>query len=138
MTEVAAVLFVNDAFYEAFRARDIETMEQLWARESPVVCIHPGWRALTTRQEVMGAWQDILSSEGAPDIACRGAKAFVAGDSAFVVCYEVISGGVLVATNIFRKERGSWRLVHHQAGPCDLPTEAVLDEGEEPEESAIQ
>ena len=35
MTEVAAVLFVNDAFYEAFRARDIETMEQLWAREAP-------------------------------------------------------------------------------------------------------
>ena len=138
MTEVAAVLFVNDAFYEAFRARDIETMEQLWAREAPITCIHPGWRALTTRQEVMGAWNDILSSEGVPDIACRGAQAFVAGDSAFVVCYEVIGGGVLVATNIFQKERGDWRLVHHQAGPCDLPTEAVLDEEEEPEESAIQ
>jgi len=137
MTEVAAVLFVNDAFYEAFRARDIETMEQLWARDAPVACIHPGWRALTTRHEVMGAWHDILTSEGVPDIACRGAQAFLTGETAYVICYEVIGGGVLVATNIYRKEQGSWRLIHHQAGPCDLPTEALQDE-DEFEEGAIQ
>jgi hypothetical protein len=72
-----------------------------------------------------------------PDIACRGAQAFLAGETAYVICYEVIGGGVLVATNIYRREQGSWRLIHHQAGPCDLPTEAIQDE-DEFEEDAIQ
>ncbi len=140
MTDCAAVLFVNQAFYEAFRARDMETIDQLWARESPVACIHPGWRALTTRSEVMDSWRDILASEGVPDIACRGAQAFMAGENAFVICYEVIGGGVLVATNIFRKEHGAWRMMHHQAGPCDLPTHALEDEDDDDisEENAIQ
>ncbi|MDH3597212.1 MAG: nuclear transport factor 2 family protein [Rhodospirillales bacterium] len=137
MSDRAAVLFVNEAFYEAFRACDMETMDHLWSREAPVACIHPGWRALTTRAEVMDSWRDILSSEGVPDVACRGAQAFLTGETAYVICYEVIGGGVLVATNIYRKEQGSWRLIHHQAGPCDLPTEAIQDE-DEFEEGAIQ
>ncbi len=139
MTERAAVLFVNEAFYEAFRACDMETMDRLWSREAPVACIHPGWRALTTRAEVMDSWRDILASEGVPDIACRGAQAFVADENAFVICYEVIAGGVLVATNIFRKEGGAWRIIHHQAGPCDLPTHVLEDEDDDlSDENAMQ
>ncbi len=135
MSESAAVLFVNQAFYDAFRGRDLDTMEQLWARRGPIACIHPGWRALTGREDVMQSWENILGGEHAPDVACRGAEAFVQGDGAFVVCYEVIGTTVLVATNVFRREDGSWRLVHHQAGPCDLAPEAF---GEEPEDSPMQ
>ena len=36
MSEGAAVLFVNEAFYAAFRERDFETMRDLWAQRSPV------------------------------------------------------------------------------------------------------
>ena len=136
MSESASVLFVNEAFYDAFRTRDGETMEQLWAQETPVACIHPGWRALTTREDVMESWQEILESDSAPEIDCRGAKAFVAGDSAFVVCYEVIGSTVLVATNLFHQEQGAWRLVHHQAGPCDLSAGELREE--EPESDAVQ
>ena len=135
MSARAAVLFVNDAFYDAFRSCDLETMEQLWAREEPVACIHPGWRALTGRAEVMESWQGILEGGSTPDIACRGAETFVTGETAFVVCYEVIGTTVLVATNLFRKEDGAWRLAHHQAGPCDLSPAAF---GEEPDESPMQ
>ena len=48
------------------------------------------------------------------------------GDTAFVVCYEVLSSGTLVATNIFQRENGQWKVVHHQAGPTTL----VIDLGE--------
>jgi hypothetical protein len=34
-------LFINEAFYQAFRARDLAAMDDLWAREAPVVCIQP-------------------------------------------------------------------------------------------------
>ncbi|MDJ0609666.1 MAG: nuclear transport factor 2 family protein [Kiloniellales bacterium] len=128
MNELAAVLFVNQSFYEAFKSRDMDTMEKLWARNSPVACIHPGWRALTTRDEVMESWRDILASDGVPDVSCRGAKAFLSGETAFVICYEVIGGGVLVSTNMFHKEDGDWRIIHHQAGPCDLPSTELAEE----------
>ena len=88
MNELAAVLFVNQSFYEAFRSRDIDTMDELWARETAVACIHPGWRALTTRDAVMESWRDILASDGVSDVSCRGAKAFMSGENAFVICYS--------------------------------------------------
>ena len=62
-------------------------------------------------------------------------ETFVTGETAFVVCYEVIGTTVLVATNLFRKEDGAWRLAHHQAGPCDLSPATF---GEEPDESPMQ
>ena len=42
MSQEAAVLFANEVFYEAFKARDLATMELLWAEGLPVACIHPG------------------------------------------------------------------------------------------------
>ncbi len=131
----AAVLFANEAFYTAFQTRDISAMEAIWAEDAPVACVHPGWHALTTREEVMESWQDILSSDSAPAIVCRGAQAFVSGDSAFVVCYEQIGDNLLVASNLFRREAGGWKIVHHHAGPCNLAPEALE---EEPEQGMVQ
>jgi hypothetical protein len=48
--DIASVLFANETFYLAFSHRDFDAMERLWARESPVLCIHPGWPALTLRK----------------------------------------------------------------------------------------
>ena len=129
MSQRAAVLFVNEAFYAAFRERDFETMEGLWARRSPVACIHPGWQALDDRAEIMESWQAILGNPGSPGIQCRGAEAFVLGETAFVICYEVLGDSVLVATNIFVQEAGSWKLAHHQAGPCNAPPDFAEEEG---------
>ena len=42
MSETAAVLFANDAFYLAFATRDLSAMEALWAKACPVACIHLG------------------------------------------------------------------------------------------------
>lgn len=128
MSEVDAVLFVNEAFYDAFRRRDLATMELLWAREAPSVCIHPGMRALVSRRAIMDSWEDILSSQGAPDIRCRDSRAMIMGEVAAVVCYELLGGRVLVATNLFHKEGGGWKLVLHQAGPCAEPP-SVWPEG---------
>lgn len=129
MPERDAVLFANEAFYRAFADRDVAAMEALWSREAPVACIHPGWSALVTRQEVVESWRRILTNENAPKIACRDPSAFVHGEVAFVVCYEEIDGNFLVATNVFRREGRQWKLVHHQAGPTSY-TPAEDDEQE--------
>ena len=136
MTQRAAVLFVNEAFYAAFRDRDFETMEDLWARRAPVACIHPGWQALDEREEIIESWQAILGNPDSPRIQCHNAAAFVLGESAFVICYEALGESVLVATNVFVREDESWRLVHHQAGPCNAPP--GLEEEEEPGSGQMQ
>ncbi len=122
MSDHAAVLFSNDAFYVAFATRDFEIMNQVWAHSTPVTCIHPGWELLAGRESVMESWQDILSSSNSPEIRCQDASAFVIGETAYVVCTEALKDkGYLIATNIFIQEDNLWKMVHHQAGAIPTP-----------------
>ena len=118
MSDEDAVLAANEAFYRAFAARDFSAMDALWAAEAPVACIHPGWEALVGREAVMESWAAILGGPGAPQIRCEAPRAFVLGPSAFVICREALEAGRLIATNVFAREQGGWRMVHHQAGPA--------------------
>jgi ketosteroid isomerase-like protein len=111
------VLEANDAFYRAFAQRDARAMVGIWAEASPVACIHPGWDVLDGREAVLESWRGILGSPTAPEIACSLAEARVLGDAAFVTCQEAIGSGRLAATNVFVREHGAWRMVHHQATP---------------------
>jgi len=122
MPENDAVLAINMEFYAAFAGGDIEAMEALWSQADDVTCIHPGWQALVDRHAVMESWSAILASP--PRVRCVGARAFVNGTTAYVICYEGLGDGMLVATNIFRKEEGVWHVIHHQAAPTRTVQEA--------------
>jgi ketosteroid isomerase-like protein len=116
------VLEANSAFYEAFARSDAEAMDALWAREAPVACLHPGWELLLGRAAVVESWRRILLGGGAPPaIRCERASAHVQGDWAWVVCVEVLPDGMLAATNLFVREEGTWRMVHHHASPTPAP-----------------
>ncbi len=121
MDETDVVLARNRAFYRAFARGDIGAMQALWSLSQGVSCIHPGRRALLERHAVMRSWRAILADP--PAIRCVGARAFVNGAIAYVVCYEHIGTEVLVATNILRKEAGVWHMIHHQAGPAPAERE---------------
>jgi hypothetical protein len=117
MTEKDKVLSANLEFYRAFTLRDVGAMDGLWARTLPVSCVHPGWMALRDRAAVMRTWQDILANPEAPHIMCHDEDATLYGTVAVVTCEETLDDSTLVATNVFAREDGVWRLVHHQAGP---------------------
>ncbi|MDF1792295.1 MAG: nuclear transport factor 2 family protein [Thalassobaculaceae bacterium] len=117
MSQEAAVVFANEAFYLAFATRDLKSMEEIWSRDAPITCVHPGWRPLIGRDEVMESWATILGNPAAPAVEFRNARAFLYGDVACVLGYEVIQEDVLAASNTFVKEGVSWRLVHHHASP---------------------
>lgn len=121
MSEEPAILFANEAFYLAFTNRDLATMETLWSRSAPVSCIHPGWRPLVGREAVMESWRNIFGNPQSPAIACRDPRVLGHGELAQVLCYEVLAAGTLAAVNLFRKESGTWTLVHHQASPVADP-----------------
>ena len=110
------VLAVNEAFYRAFANRDVEVMDKLWATAAEVTCIHPGWNAVRGREPVIASWQSILSNPNSPAIAAANATAHVLGEAAYVICEERVNGAMLIATNIFVREAGEWKLTHHQAG----------------------
>lgn len=112
-----AIIAVNDAFYQAFSTQDVATMDELWAREHPVFCVHPGWAPLMTRRHVIASWRDILTGPSAPDIRHSDAVVHTVGDLGYVVCIESLGDGRLTATNIFVREALGWKICHHQATP---------------------
>jgi ketosteroid isomerase-like protein len=116
------VLAANEAFYLAFASRNVDAMDELWARERPVTCVHPGWDMLVGRPAVMASWRAILRSEN-PLIEASAARVQLLGRVAYVLCFEGVRGEapVLVATNIFIREEDRWRLVHHHAGQLASP-----------------
>ncbi|HKJ71441.1 MAG TPA: nuclear transport factor 2 family protein [Gammaproteobacteria bacterium] len=113
-----AVLFANQAFYHAFNSRDADFMDRIWARHAPVACIHPGWDPLVGREAVMESWRQIFANTTGGTLQAQEERTVVSGDHAYVLTYEVIGEQPLIATNLFVREEGEWRMVHHQAGPC--------------------
>ncbi|MGE0322029.1 MAG: nuclear transport factor 2 family protein [Polyangiaceae bacterium] len=112
-----ALLAANSAFYRAFRERDYEEMDALWARESIVACIHPGAPALYGRGPVLASWRAILSSPDSPRIHCGNEQPTLLGEAGMVTCVERVGRTRVAATNLFVLEHGSWRMLHHHASP---------------------
>jgi ketosteroid isomerase-like protein len=121
MSDAVAVLFANEAFYQAFADRDLAAMDSVWSREAPVTCIHPGWNLLSGREAVIDSWQAILGDADAPAITCHNPSVQVFGDLAYILCHESLGHGFLIATNIFIRENGPWRMIHHHAAPAPAP-----------------
>jgi hypothetical protein len=100
----------------------MQAMDTVWARSATVGCIHPGWNILWGREPVMDSWEQILSNESQPKVFSGGATVSMLGEEAAIVaCRELVAGSPLAATNIFMKEEGAWRMVHHQSGPVSRP-----------------
>ena len=121
MNESAAVLFANDAFYLTFANQDFKAMRSIWAAQTNVTCIHPGWDVLSGLDEVLDSWEDILASPNATNIVCKNPIVRVLGNFAYVICHEILDQGFLVATNVFVLENGLWKMIHHQAGAAPPP-----------------
>ena len=115
------VLAANAAFYRAFAKADLSAIDALLAREHPVAVIHPGWPAVSGRGPVMETWQTIFS-QSPQAVHPVDPQVFIYGEVALVIVYEKTGGVFLAATNIFVREQGDWRIVHHQAGPIPQPT----------------
>lgn len=114
---------VEAAFYSAFASVDIEVMDQVWARRVEPLCVHPGGDLLRGRIAVMESWMEIFSGTAPPRIEHRLLGHYTSGDLAVHLVEELIqpSGRTaeapnrVLATNVYTREEGSWRLVEHHA-----------------------
>ncbi len=133
MVDPNVILFRNETFYAAFASCDLAAMEELWSQRHPVLCIHPGWHPLTEREDIMHSWRDIFSSQGdsVMEIRCHAPRLMTYGDVHWIVCFEQLPAGWLVATNGFILEGDEPQMIHHQASQCMEPPE--VDEPPQPQ-----
>lgn len=117
----SAVEEANEKFYEAFRRGDLGSMAEIWGRGSHVQCIHPAAECISGRDSVMDSWKIILSSSGKMEIALEDVRIYATDTDGFVTLIEVVDAGDtkgrVAATNIFEKQNGIWKIVHHHGGP---------------------
>jgi len=120
-----AVRAANLAFYDAFTRLDLDAMQNLWAKRTPVTCVHPGWDLVIGYEAVMQSWRAIF--EGTSEIRFRVEDPQVTwnGEAGWVVCRELLYtqlGGspienVMTAINTFVLEDGAFHITHHHAAP---------------------
>jgi hypothetical protein len=113
--DAIAALRVNAALYTSIAGGDLAAMDDLWARDEPVLCIHPGGPPLQGRVAVMASWNEIFERGGPPITYSQDSVSLVRG-IAFVNCLEHIGDTTLSASNVFVWESSAWRLVQHTAG----------------------
>lgn len=110
------------AFYTAFADCDVKAMNTIWASAN-VICIHPGSSALVGREAVMRSWSNMLSNAELPNIRVNVLSRLTEGGLAVHVVEEHITSGygesatasMVLATNVYRREEGVWRLLEHHA-----------------------
>jgi ketosteroid isomerase-like protein len=121
-TDLAALLAANQAFYDAFEARDFDAMSDLWEHGDRVVCTHPGWATLRGWGLIAGSWYRLFGGSERLQFIVTNAHAEIAGDVGWVVCDENILGaassGTVAALNLFgRNDTGQWQMIAHHASP---------------------
>lgn len=119
-----AVLAANQAFYDAFEARDLDAMSQVWEHSDRVTCVHPGWASLRGWGAVAGSWVALFGGPQQLQFLVTDARAEVVGDVAWVTLDEDLlgdgTGATVASVNVFVRapDAGSgWLLVAHHGSP---------------------
>ncbi|HWE56431.1 MAG TPA: nuclear transport factor 2 family protein [Acidimicrobiales bacterium] len=117
MTDAEAVLAANRRYYEAFEARDMEAMSDVWERSDQAVCTHPGWARLEGWGPVAASFFALFQNGAQLQFVLTREQVNVVGDAAWVSLDENLlgdQGGVTVSTiNLFVRKATGWRMVGH-------------------------
>jgi hypothetical protein len=114
---------VEATFYDAFSRIDLDLMEKIWCDGDHALCIHPGSGLRRGKTEVMQSWMEIFSGSAPPAIEYRFIGGFKEGNLAVRLVEERIwprgtspeGAARVLATNVYLREAGSWRLTEHHA-----------------------
>ena len=134
------------AFYDAVETGDLDALERLLlggALGETVAVVHPGWPVLRGRGHVLRSYALIMANTDYIQFFLTDVEVAVSGDTALVTCTEnilsggpaeqdgsagALVGGLVVASNVFRRTPDGWRLWSHHGSPV-LAGEAGDGEG---------
>jgi ketosteroid isomerase-like protein len=124
--DLKAVTEANEEFYAAFEALDLDRMEACWLHDDEVRCIHPGWDVMTGWPQVSRSWVAIFANSAYIQFFLTDVRVHLDTDTA----ENILSGGAgapemedakVLATNVFRRHGGRWRMVLHHGSPVLRP-----------------
>jgi ketosteroid isomerase-like protein len=123
VSDAADVVEANARFYRAFEALDIDEMDRVWAHGRHVKCVHPGWPLLVGWEAVRESWATIFTNTAEMRFTLSNVSAGGGDELAWVTCTENILSEVngrvsvtaILATNLFERDGGEWRMIHHHA-----------------------
>lgn len=142
------VLSANTELYSAFSARDIDRIKALWLQASYVQCIHPYDHRKPTSgySEVCSSWKSLFDQGKLRRsvVSAENVRVNVRGATATVSCVEQVSSrktkrpqNQMLATNVFRKVRGRWLLIHRHVSHADgvgaFEMPALAEDADDPE-----
>ena len=118
----------NAAFYRAIESNDIELMDEVWAHESWIKCVHPGWEMISGWRRVRESWSRIFEDGQRMRISPTAVTVHTEGDFAWITCLENITvfeetsfdSVQAAATNLFIRRDGRWLMIHHHASPIPM------------------
>lgn len=117
----AAVRAANRRFYDAFEARDLDAMSELWEHNDTVVCTHPGWRTLRGWASVAASWFALFGNTENMQFILTEETVSVIGDIGWVTVDENLiagdAGTTVAALNLFHRTGGIWRVIAHHGSP---------------------
>jgi ketosteroid isomerase-like protein len=113
-----AVAAANGAFYEAFEARDLDAMSDVWEHSDRVSCSHPGWGVLRGWGQVAASWMALFQGPQRLQFILTDERVEVEGDVAWVTVDENLlgddAGSTVTSLNVFvRRTDGPWKLIAH-------------------------
>jgi ketosteroid isomerase-like protein len=131
MSDHAAIIEANRAFYRAFESLDIDNMERVWLRDAKIVCIHPGWRRLSGWGPIMNSWTRIFDSAFEMKFEVTEIEVVLQSDVAVIVTeenltqrgYDGVTRTQVLATNVFERVGQQWWLVLHHGSPVLQPVD---------------
>jgi len=111
----------NQAFYDAFEARDLDAMSDIWEHSDRVSCTHPGWSVLRGWGAVAASWLAMFQGPQQIQFILTDEHVEVDGDLGWVTVDENIigdqTGSTVSALNVFVRGDDGWRLVAHHGSP---------------------
>lgn len=125
------------AFYDAVERCDINALADVWSRDENIVCIHPGSSRIEGRRAVLDSFIEMFSES--PSLGFSISDALQTGTDELVIHLvreaieldgQVVS--IMVATNVYHREDGGWRmLLHHASHEPDLAIDEDDDDDDD-------
>ena len=131
---------VEQAFYDALEAGDVDALMTVWSEDDEIICIHPGGQRLVGHQAISASWREILSNgpiavrPSDPEIlqgslvsvhsVLSRVMALVRTEGPSSGSPQAVSVNILV-THVFFKGAQGWRMVLHHASVTQQEADAV-------------
>jgi ketosteroid isomerase-like protein len=131
---------IEQQFYEAMQAGDIERLMAVWSDDDDIVCVHPGGGRSVGPAAIRAAFASIFANgsvqvrpEQIQRLNTLSTSVHSVVERVQVMTADGLQHGYVLATNVYLKSAEGWRLVAHHASPGAIEqTLVVSSQGPEP------